>query len=433
MGYEITVRIIRDDGEVRWLHKLTEAVLDDYGRIIQTLGVVTDITDETLAEDQLRHAQKMDAVGQLTGGVAHDFNNLLAIMIGNAELLKESAGDDEEANYSIEAIKAAVERGASLTNRLLAFSRKQILSPATTDVTALVDGLLDMLQRTLGETIELRVDGAPALWAATIDPHQFENALVNLALNARDAMPRGGTLTIATANVTLDETYAEQYQEVTPGDYVEVSVSDSGTGMPPEILEKVFEPFFTTKEVGKGSGLGLSMVFGFAKQSNGHITIHSEVGRHTTVKLYMPRSEEDLIKEGPKDDTRVIAGGSERILVVEDDEHVREVPVRLLRKHGYAVVEAMDSKEAIQHLEDGQRCDLLFTDVVLPGGMSGIEIAEKSKSLHPGIKILLTSGYAEHIIAEGINRDLGATLLRKPYLPAKLLVQVRDILDSGDD
>ena len=405
-------------------------IIDANGNIDGVGAIGTDITDRKQLEQQLQHSQRLEAMGQLTGGVAHDFNNLLAIMIGNAGLLEDAVGDDEDAKQSIEAIKAAVERGASLTSRLLAFSRKQMLSPVTTDVTTLVGGLHDMLQRTLGETIDLRVDGTPVLWLATIDPHQFENALVNLALNARDAMPRGGTLTIATANVTLDETYAEQNQEVTPGDYVEVSVSDTGTGIAAEVLEKVFEPFFTTKEVGKGSGLGLSMVYGFAKQSNGHITIYSEVGHGTTVKLYMPRSEEDVTKEGPEDDIREIARGSERVLVVEDDEHVRSVPVRLLCKQGYVVVEAIDGKEAIKHLEDGQHFDLLFTDVVLPGGMSGIEIAEKSKSLHPGIRILLTSGYAENMIAEGINQDLGAALLSKPYLPATLLKKVRDTLDS---
>jgi signal transduction histidine kinase len=227
------------------------------------------------AKEQLRQAQKMEAVGQLTGGVAHDFNNLLAIMMGNAELLVDSVGDDEDAKHSTKAIKAAVVRGASLTGRLLAFSRQTMLSPVSAGVTSLIGDLEDMLRRSLGETIDLKIEENADLWHATIDLHQFENALINLALNARDAMPNGGTLTIETANVTLDEDYVEQNEEVTPGDYVEVSVSDTGTGIPPEVLEKVFEPFFTTKEVGEGSGLGLSMVFGFAKQSKGHITITS--------------------------------------------------------------------------------------------------------------------------------------------------------------
>lgn len=232
----------------------------------------------------------MEVVGQLTGGVAHYFNNLLCVIIGNAEMLEDRVGDDEKAKHNIEALIKAIDSAASLTNRLLAFSRQQILSPVSTDITDLVSSLEDMLQRTLGETIDLKVGGTPDLWLATIDPHQFENALVNLAINAREAMPQGGSLTIETANVTLGETNAEQQEEVTAGDYVKVAVSDTGTGMPPEVLDKVFEPFFTTKEVGEGSGLGLSMVYGFAKQSNGHITISSEVGHGTTVKLYMPRS-----------------------------------------------------------------------------------------------------------------------------------------------
>ena len=403
---------------------------DPDGKIVGVYIAAIDLTDRKQLELQLRHSQRMDAMGQLTGGVAHDFNNLLAVMIGNAELLVDSVGEDEDAKHSIEAIKSAVERGASLTSRLLAFSRKQMLSPVTTDVTTLVGGLLDMLHRTLGETIDLRVEDTQALWAATIDPHQFENALVNLALNARDAMPRGGTLTIRTANITLDETYAEQHQEVTPGDYVEVSVSDTGTGIAPEVLEKVFEPFFTTKEVGKSSGLGLSMVFGFIKQSGGHIVIYSEVDRGTTVKLFIPRSEVDLAKEGTKDATREIARGSERILLIEDDEHLREVPVKILRKQGYEVVEAADGKEAIKHLQDSQPFDLLFTDVVLPGGMSGFEIVEGIKRLQPDIKVLYTSGYAESAIVPQEKRDLKTTLLMKPYSREKLLEKVRATLDS---
>ena len=395
------------------------------------IGAVTmDITERKRAEEQLRQAQKMEAIGQLTGGIAHDFNNLLQIIIGAARLLQNKVGEDQVAKLSIEAIIAGVDRGASLTNRLLAFSRQTIMSPVATDVTDLIGSLEDMLRRTLGETVDLRVETIPDLWPATIDAHQFENALVNLALNARDAMPQGGTLTIETANVTLDETYAEQNQEVTLGDYVQVAVSDTGAGIPPEVLEKVFEPFFTTKEVGKGSGLGLSMVFGFAKQSKGHITIYSEVGHGTTVKLYIPRSEEDFVQAGAKDDMHEFARGSERILVVEDDENVRRDPVIFLRDQGYEVVEAGDGKEAIERLKDGLPFDLLFTDVVLPGGMNGVEIAEQAKRINPGIKVLFTTGYAENAIVHHGKLDAGETLVNKPYRQAELLGKVRAMLDG---
>ena len=428
--FENEYRYVSADGEITWCYVQSEPILDEAGDILGYVGALTDITSRKQIEEQLSHSQRMDAMGQLTGGVAHDFNNLMAVMIGNAGLLEEAVGEDEEAKQSIEAIKAAVERGASLTSRLLAFSRQSILSPVTTDVSTVVDGLDNMLRRTLGETIDLRFAETSNLWSATMDPYQFEIALINLAFNARDAMPRGGTLTIEIANITLDETYAAQQDEVTPGDYVKVEVSDSGTGITPEVLGKVFEPFFTTKEAGKGSGLGLSMVYGFVKQSMGHITIYSEVGHGTTVKLYLPRSEEVIAKEGPKDDTWEIARGSERILVVEDDEHLRSVPVRLLRKQGYHVVEAIDGKEALERLRGDQQFDLLFSDVVLPGGMNGVEIAEEAKRIQPGIKVLFTTGYAENAVVHNGMLDQDVTLLSKPYPPAKLLEKVRDILDE---
>ena len=417
------IELKRTDGT--W-HSISSQVLPD-GFII---NVAVDITDHKASEVALQQAQRMEAVGQLTGGVAHDFNNLLAVMMGNAELLVEAVGDDEEAKQSIEAIQAAVDRGASLTSRLLAFSRQSILSPVTTNVTGTVGGLHDMLRRSLGETIDLRVEETPDLWPATIDPHQFENALVNLALNARDAMPRGGTLTIETANTALDETTAAQHEDVMPGDYVQVAVSDTGTGISPEILEKVFEPFFTTKDVGEGSGLGLSMVFGFVKQSKGHIAIYSEVGHGTTVKLYLPRSEAGIVREDPADDTHEIAGGVERILVVEDDQYLRAIPVRTLRDQGYEVVEAGDGKQAMEHLEDDRPFDLLFTDVVLPGGMNGAQIAEHAKRMHPNIKVLFTTGYAENAVVHNGHLASGVNVLNKPHGRLELLGKVRAMLDG---
>jgi PAS domain S-box-containing protein len=396
------------------------------------IGSITDLTELKVLETQLRQSQKMEAVGQLTGGIAHDFNNLLAVMLGNTEMLGDSI-DDEKAKHNIEALIKAVGRAESLTNRLLAFSRQQTLSPVAAYVTDLIGGLEDMLRRTLGETVDLRVEAGLDLWPATIDPHQFENALVNLAVNARDAMPQGGRLTVEIANVTLDETHAAQYEEVTPGDYVMVAVSDTGAGMPPEVLEKVFEPFFTTKEVGEGSGLGLSMVYGFVKQSNGHVTIDSEAGHGTKVELYMPRSREAVTRKDAAKDTPKFAPGSERILVVEDDESVREIPATILRDHGYVVVEAADAKQAIRHLKDGKPFDLLFTDVILPGGMNGVEIADQAKTLQPGIKVLYTTGYAENLVVHHGRLDPDKTLVNKPYRRAELLEKVRSMLDGKDD
>lgn len=267
---------------------------------------------------------------------------------------------------------------------------------------------------------------------ALIDPHQFENALINLAINAHDAMPTGGTLTVETANVTLDAAYAKQHEDVTPGDYVEVMVRDSGIGMSREVLEKVFEPFFTTKDVGKGSGLGLSMVYGFVMQSNGHISIESKVGAGTTVRLFLPRSEDALAEGEIKDETLEFALGSERVLVVEDDDDLRKIPTGILEEQGYEVVEARDGKEAIKHLQEDQPIDLLFTDVVLPGGMNGAEIAKEAKRIQPNIKILFTSGYSENIVAHKGKLEQGVILVDKPYRRAELLKRVREILSGSD-
>ena len=406
-------------------------IRDDTGTITAIGSIATDTTESKRVEEQLRQSQKMAALGQLTGGIAHDFNNLLGVMIGNSELLEKSIRKNGKAQRQLRAIQRAVDLASSLTSHLLAFSRQQPLSPKITNLTNLIDGLMELLRRALGETIVLTVAGTPELWLSRIDPNQFENALVNLALNARDAMPEGGTLTIETANATLDDTYAKQHQEVTPGDYVEVAVSDTGTGMPPEVLKKVFEPFFTTKGLGEGSGLGLSMVHGFTKQSKGHITIYSVEGHGTMVKLYMPRSKGDVAQDDARDETIGFASGSERILIVEDDENFREVAASILRDQGYEVIEAGNGKEALKHLKDGQSFDLLFKDLVLPGGMSGIEIAQEAKKLQAKIKVLYTTGYAENPIFK--SEQLGAAVvLKKPYRVAELLARVRATLDHDD-
>ncbi|MDP6833471.1 MAG: PAS domain S-box protein, partial [Alphaproteobacteria bacterium] len=360
--YTAERRYVRKDGSLVWVNLTSSLVRDTEGEPSYFVLVIEDIEkrkeDEARRQEleaSLRQAQKMEAVGQLTGGVAHDFNNLMTVVIGNAELLESVIGDDEKSIRAIAAIKRAVDRGSSLTHRLLAFSRQQPLSPIAADIPGLIGGLEDMLRRTLGETVDLRVVQGTGCWPAMIDPHQFEDALLNLAINSRDAMPTGGLLVIETGNITLDAAYAEKNQEVAPGDYVEIAVSDDGTGIAAEALDKVFEPFFSTKDVGKGSGLGLSMVYGFAKQSRGHVTIYSEAGHGTTVKLYLPRADETGMADEAGDEMRRLDRGSERILVVEDDPAVREIPVLILRDHGYDVVEVTDGAQAIDCLKDGER------------------------------------------------------------------------------
>lgn len=432
-GSQNTIESTTKDGRIIICDWYNTPIIDLYGAVTGVASLILDITERKNLEDQLRQAQKMEAVGQLTGGIAHDFNNLLAIMLGNSEMLEDKVADDKDASLQLYNLMKAVDRAASLTDRLLTFSRQQTLSPVNTGVWDLVDGLADMLQRTLGETIDLKVARSSDLWPASIDPHQFENALVNLAINARDAMPNGGMLTIEAANVILDETYAGQNEEVTPGEYVKVAVTDTGIGMTPEVLTKVFEPFYTTKGVGEGSGLGLSMVYGFAKQSNGHVTIYSEEGQGTTVKLYMPRSEKTIEQEDPKSETLVFYQGTECILVVEDDESVREIPVGILRNQGYTIIEAGDGEEAIKQLKSNRFFDLLFTDMMLPGGMNGVEIAEQAKELQPNIKVLYTTGYAENSVINNGMLDPAVALVNKPYRRTELLEKIRATLDRSDD
>jgi PAS domain S-box-containing protein len=421
-------RYIGRSGDVRYAVIDGKPLFDDRGEFIGYRGAASDTTERVHLEKQLRQSQRMDALGQLTGGIAHDFNNLLNIMLGNAELLELRSGKDQKALHNIDALKGAVARAASLTNRLLAFSKQQSLSPVPTDISVLVSGLTEMLHRALGEIVELHVVHTPDLWVADIDPHQFENALINLAINARDAMVDGGKLTIETANVTLEESYTEKCDDLTPGEYIAVSVSDTGTGISPSDLDKVFEPFFTTKGVGQGSGLGLSMVYGFAKQSGGHISIYSELGHGTTIKLYLPRSMDVVDQLEVGDDVSEAMRGSERILIVEDDQSLRDVPVSILRDQGYEVVEAGNGPDAIKLLEDDRHFDLLFTDVVLPGGINGVEIAKSAVKLQPNIKVLYTTGYAENSVVHHGRLEEGQILINKPYQRSQLLEKIQLLL-----
>ena len=392
--------------------------------------IVEDVTESRATRRQLEHAQRMEAVGQLTGGLAHDFNNLLAVVIGNLDLLHDQPELQATSKESVDlALKASL-GGATLIRQLLAFSRRQALSPKAFDLGALVSSTRELLARTLGEHIEVEMRLAPDLWPAMADATQVESAIANLAINARDAMPNGGRLTLETANVQLDAAYAESNPDAQPGDYVMLAVSDTGTGIPPEVLNRVFEPFFTTKEQGKGSGLGLSMVYGFARQSRGHVQIYSEVGQGTTVRLYLPRAGAEKASTAPA--SAPAASEPDRIdavvLVVEDNVDVRRIVCRLLRDFGCTVIEASSGQAALDILHSDARIDLMFSDVVMPGGMSGTELVQTARRLRPGIKTLLTTGFAEGSLRNQAQFADAGEIITKPYRRQELASKLRSVL-----
>ena len=391
--------------------------------------VARDITQRKQAEAQLRQAHKMEAIGQLTGGIAHDFNNLLAIIMGNLELLHEKlTGQPRLFEFAQQALKAAG-RGANLTRRLLAFARRQPLLAQPTDLNKLILGMLDLVRRTLGVTIQIDTALAPDLEPTLVDTDQFETALLNLVINARDAMPQGGRLTLETANVVLDEDYAATQEDLRSGPYVMLVVSDTGIGMAPAILERVIEPFFTTKAPGKGSGLGLSMVYGLVKQSGGHLTIYSELGQGTSVRLYLPRIQ---AKVNPVAETLPAAavplGQGETILVVEDETDVRLFAVKALHVLGYETLQAGDAETALGLLDAAPRIVLLFTDIVLPGSMDGVRLAAEARRRRPGLPVLFTSGYTEHALVGNGQLSEEVDLLTKPYRKADLGNKLRALL-----
>jgi signal transduction histidine kinase len=383
-------------------------------------------------EETLRQSQKMEAVGQLTGGIAHDFNNLLQTIVGNLEVIRRLVpADAGRIHRAAELAMNGARRAASLTQRLLAFSRRQPLDPKPIDVNSLVGGMSDLLHHSLGETISVETVRAAGLWKVEADPNELEAAIVNLAVNARDAMPEGGRLTIETNNAHLDEGYTGPYVEVTPGQYVAIVVSDTGVGMDAETVRQAFEPFFTTKPVGKGTGLGLSQVYGFVKQSGGHVKIYSEVGHGTTVKIYLPRLIHGSEERDPAEPLPVPEGSREEtILVIEDDDDVRTYSVESLRELGYRVLEAHDGPSALRLLERQPRVDLLFTDVVLPGGMTGAQVVAQARELRPEMKVLFTTGYARNAIFHHGRLDKGVQLITKPFTFADLAAKVRDVLDG---
>jgi signal transduction histidine kinase len=403
----------------------------------RTRELEAEFAARTKAEESLRHAQKMEAVGQLTGGVAHDFNNLLTVVLGGLDMIGRQIAELPSSPAVVRIIRArdmalhGAQRAATLTARLLAFSRQQALAPQSIDANKLVAGTCELLRRTLGEAVSLETVLAGGLWRTFADPGQLENALINLALNARDAMPKGGKLTIETANCYLDQTYVSSLLEpVVSGQYVMIGVADTGTGMDTMTQERAFDPFFTSKEVGKGTGLGLSQVYGFVRQSDGHVKIYSEPGEGTTIKIYLPRHAGEDDPEAVKDQLSDAAGaiGSETILVAEDDNSLRSYTTEILRELGYVVLEARDGHSALQVL-DKNHVDLLFTDVVMPDGMNGRQLADKAMGLRPQLKVLFTTGYTRNAIVHHGRLDAGVEMIGKPFSFVELSAKVRAILD----
>jgi signal transduction histidine kinase len=465
-------RIVRADETLRWIERHCTIAYDGAGRPERLVGVSFDVTErkraalqhrafaETLeesvkartreleaenearkkAEEALRQAQKMEAVGQLTGGVAHDFNNLLTIIMGGLEIIERQLLDlpaspaTMRINRAREMALQGAHRAELLTQRLLAFSRQQPLSPQPVDANKLVSGISDLLRRTIGEAVSLETVMAGGLWTTHADPNQLENALVNLAVNARDAMPDGGKLTIETQNCFLDDAYVATLAEpVKPGQYVMIAVADSGAGMDAGTIVRAFEPFFTTKEVGKGTGLGLSQVYGFVRQSDGHVRIYSEPGEGTSVKIYLPRHFGNAGKAAPALQKHALARaiGTECILVVEDDDALRAYTVETLSELGYHVFEAQHGPHALPMLEGPQQIDLLFSDIVMPGGMNGRQLADEALLRRPGLKILFATGYTRNAIVHQGRLDAGVQMIGKPFSMVALASKVRAMLDGN--
>ncbi|WP_419900241.1 ATP-binding protein [Roseomonas sp. USHLN139] len=470
IDYAIEYRTLWPDGTTHWAEIRARVVSDRHGARPRLIGVSSDITDRKTAEDRLRQlnetledrvalrtaelrrahdatlvevaerermedllrqSQKMEAVGQLTGGLAHDFNNLLAGIAGSLELLQARVrqGRTAELDRFISMAQESASRAAALTHRLLAFSRRQTLDPRPTDVARLAAGLGDLVTRTVGPSIKIEMTSAPNLWPTLVDANQLENALLNLCINARDAMPDGGRIRIEVENVTLDPRQAEP-RGLSPGEYVSLGVTDTGTGMSPDIVERAFDPFFTTKPIGQGTGLGLSMIYGFAQQSGGQVRIHSEVGHGTTVRLYLPRHltgaaapEEVLPDTGLP--TRAEPG--ETVLVVDDEPSVRMLVVEVLRDLGYAAVEAEDGRSGLEILRSAARVDLLVSDVGLPGGMNGRQLADAGRTLRPGLKVLFITGYAESAVM-GAHPTSGMSVLTKPFALEGLAAKIRALI-----
>ena len=425
---------VRRDGSRFWAHVIVDAIHDDERGLIGFAKITRDITEKREADallEQTRAAlfqsQKMDAVGKLTGGVAHDFNNVLQVLRGNLELLQLRCRQDDWFTERLLAALDAVDRGARLASHLLAFARRQALQPVATNLSAMVGGMDDLLRRALGETVAIETVVAGGLWNAFVDVHQLENVVLNLAINARDAMPDGGKLTLELANAMLDDHYVRSMSDVPAGQYVMLAVTDTGTGMSPEVIGQAFDPFFTTKPEGEGTGLGLSMAYGFVKQSGGHIRIYSELGHGTTIRIYLPRTNEEVVEPLTRRGTAP-AGGLETILVVEDDRRVQATVIEMLTGLGYTALKADHAEEALVILQSGIHVDLLFTDVVMPGPLKSPEMARRAVQLNPDLRVLFTSGYTQNAIVHGGRLDPGVELLSKPYSRDALDYKLRHLL-----
>jgi PAS domain S-box-containing protein len=427
---ELEYRIVHQDGSVHWVLSRGYTYFED-GKPVRRTGVGVELTRQREIEEQLRQSQKMEAVGQLTGGLSHDFNNLLTGVIGSLELLQRriAQGRTDDVDRYINAAQGAAKRAAALTHRLLAFSRRQTLDPKPTDVNRLVAGMLELIQRTVGPSIVLETLAAEGLWSTMVDSGQLENALLNLCINARDALPEGGRIAIETGNRRLDERAARE-RELPPGQYVLLCVSDTGTGMTPEVIAKAFDPFFTTKPIGQGTGLGLSMIYGFARQSGGQVRIASELGKGTTVCLYLPRhlNRPDAADQATEGGPSLNAGQGETVLIVDDEPTVRMLISEVLDELGYTAIEAEDGRAALEMLQTQKRLDLLVTDVGLPGGMNGRQLAEAARLARPHLKVLFITGYAENDVLSHGHLEPGMHVLTKPFTMEALASRIKQLI-----
>jgi len=426
---------VRRDGSRFFAHVIIDAIYEE-GELVGFAKVTRDITERRRASEQLEQtqralfqAQKMEALGKLTGGVAHDFNNVLQVLRGNLELLESRHGRDGWSAERLSNAIDAVDRGAKLAAQLLAFGRQQPLAPVVINPARQLRAMDDLLRRALGEAVEIESVVAGGLWNIAVDPHQLENVILNLAINARDAMPEGGKLTLELSNATLDDDYVVALPDVPAGQYVMLAVTDTGTGMSPQVLEQAFDPFFSTKPEGEGTGLGLSMAYGFVKQSGGHIRLYSEDGEGTTVRVYLPRST-GMAVEPARSKASGLKHGNETILVVEDDAKVRETVVDLLNGLGYAVLKANNAEQALAVVESGVHIDMLFTDVVMPGALRSPEMVRRAVQKLPALKVLYTSGYTQNAIVHGGRLDPGVELLSKPYSRQQLAFKIRQVLGN---
>ncbi len=431
-SYSVEVRMINPDGAEWIMHAQGHVYRDDEGNPIRIVGTQQDITEKRQMEEALRRSQKMDALGQLTGGIAHDFNNILGIILGNLSLLKHEVSNEGKAPGRLDTIEKTAQRAAGLTKQLLGITRKKGVDVDSADISVLIRNMADLISRSVTPEVEVAERLSDDLWLTEIDRNDFGDTLLNLVLNARDAMPNGGRLTIETRNRVLDATYCARNPEARPGEYVQLSLTDTGTGISDEDREHIFEPFFTTKPVGKGTGLGLSMVFGFINRSHGHIDVHSQPSIGTTFDLFLPRvdEKEQLRKPGNNADDHLEKAerGNERILVVDDEPELLELALDFLQSQGYRVLTAGNGRQALELLENNPDISLLFSDVIMPGGISGFDLAQRAKAIHPDLKVLLTSG---HTKKAGDHMREEFELLVKPYSLEALSHQVRSLLGES--